>query len=78
VTAVGGNFWATDVSVTPTGTNVTILLSDGTTETFAPADATGFRGFTTAAPITSITIDAPDVPSPFWPTMDNLIIGTGN
>ena len=78
VTAVGGNFWATDVSVVPTGTDVTILLSDATTLTFTSTGPTDFRGFTTAAPITSITIDALDVPSPAWSTMDNLIIGTGN
>ena len=78
VTAVGGNFWATDVSVVPTGTDVTILLSDATTLTFTSTGPTDFRGFTTAAPITSITIDALDGPNPAWPTMDNLIIGTGN
>ncbi len=78
VTAVGGNFWATDISVAPTGTDVTILLSDGTTETFTSTGPTDFRGFTTAAPITSISIDAPDAPVTAWGTMDNLIIGTGN
>jgi hypothetical protein len=81
VTAVGGNFWATDVSVQPTGTEVVVTLSDGTTETFTSTGPTDFRGFTTAAPITSITIDAPFPSDPadgHWATMDNLIIGTGN
>ena len=78
VTAVGGNFWATDIAVQPTGTDVTILLSDATTLTFTSTGPTDFRGFTTAAPITSITIDAPDNVVTAWPTMDNLIIGTGN
>jgi len=78
VTAVGGNFWATDINVAPTGTDVTILLSDGTTETFTSTGPTDFRGFTTAAPITSISIDAPDTPVTAWGTMDNLIIGTIN
>jgi hypothetical protein len=78
VTAVGGNFWATDINVAPTGTDITILLSDGTTETFTSTGPTDFRGFTTVAPITTITIDAPDDAGNFWPTMDNLIIGTGN
>ncbi len=75
VTAVGGNFWASDVNVDPTGTAVTITLSDGTVETFTSTGPTDFRGFVTLVPITSITIDAPDVPSPTWPTMDNLISG---
>jgi subtilisin-like proprotein convertase family protein len=78
VTAVGGNFWASDVSVAPTGTDITITLSDATTVTFTSTGPTDFRGFTTAAPITTITIDAPDTGGNFWPTMDNLIIGTGN
>ncbi len=62
----------------PTGTDVTILLSDGTTVAFTSTGPADFRGFTTALPITSITIDALDVPNPAWPTMDNLIIGTSN
>ena len=78
VTAVGGNFWASDIAMQPTGTVVTILLSDGTTLAFTSTGPADFRGFTTALPITSITIDALDVPNPAWPTMDNLIIGTSN
>jgi hypothetical protein len=79
VSGVGGNFWATDISVQPTGTDVTITLSDGTTETFTSTGPSDFRGFTTAAPITSITIDAPDTGgTPYWPTMDNLIVGSAN
>ncbi len=75
VTAIGGNFWATDINVNPTGTTVTLTLSDGTVETFTSTGPTDFRGFVTLVPITSISIDAPDVPSPIWPTMDNLITG---
>jgi len=78
ITAVGGNFWASDINMQPTGTVVTILLSDGTTVAFTSTGPADFRGFTTALPITSITIDALDVPNPAWPTMDNLIIGTSN
>ncbi|HEY6942205.1 proprotein convertase P-domain-containing protein [Dokdonella sp.] len=77
VTAVGGNFWATDINVQPTGTDTTVSLSDGTTETFTSTGPTDFRGFTTAGPVTSLTVDAPDSGGNFWPTMDNLIVGTG-
>jgi subtilisin-like proprotein convertase family protein len=77
VTAVGGNFWSTDINVQPTGTDTTVTLSDGTTETFTSTGPTDFRGFTTVDPVTSITIDAPDTGGNFWPTMDNLIVGTG-
>jgi hypothetical protein len=82
VTAVGGNFYASDVGGTPiAGNEVVITLSDGTTETFNTAGDTDFRGFTTALPITSITIDAPNPSDPqdgSWSTLDNLIVGTSN
>ena len=78
VTAVGGNFWATDINVAPTGTDVTLTLSDATTLTFTSTGPSDFRGFTTVAPITSITIEAPDNVVTAWPTMDNLILGTAN
>ena len=75
VTAVGGNFWATDIAVQPTGTDNTLTLSDGTVETFTSTGPTDFRGFVTEEPITSITIEAPDTDVPIWPTMTNLIVG---
>jgi hypothetical protein len=75
VTAVGGNFWASDISVVPTGTDVTLSLSDGTLETFTSTGPTDFRGFTTAGPVTSLTVEAPDDVVTAWPTMDNLIVG---
>jgi len=82
VTAVGGNFFASDIGGAPiAGNAVDLLLSDGTTETFSTAAATDFRGFTTVAPITSISIDAPNAADPqdnSWSTMDNLIVGVGD
>jgi hypothetical protein len=75
VTAVGGNFWGTDISFGATATDVTLTLSDGTVETFTATGPTSFRGFVTAAPITSITIDASDLPVEAYSTMDNLIVG---
>jgi hypothetical protein len=82
VTAVGGNFFASDIAGTPIpGNEVDLSLSDGTTETFTTTDENDYRGFTTAAPITSITIDAPNPSDPTdssWSTMDNLLVGTAN
>jgi len=60
---------------------VVLTLSDGTTETFSTAGDTDFRGFTTALPITSITIDAPNPSDPTdssWSTLDNMIVGTAH
>ncbi len=78
VTAVGGNFWATDILVFPTGTDVTITLSDGTIESFTSSGPSDFRGFTSNVAIDSIFIDAIDSVggTPYWATMDNLIVGT--
>jgi len=80
VTAIGGNFYASDIGGAPiVGNDVVLTLSDGTTETFSTAGDTDFRGFTTALPITSITIDAPNPSDPTdssWSTLDNMIVGT--
>ncbi|MBO9663127.1 hypothetical protein [Dokdonella sp.] len=78
VTAVGGNFWATDADEAPIAMNVTVALSDGSRETFVASDRTDFRGFTSAVPITSVTIESGDSQSPSifgWTSMDNLIVG---
>ncbi|MHA7811853.1 MAG: PEP-CTERM sorting domain-containing protein [Phycisphaerales bacterium] len=77
VTAVGGNFWATDILVFPTGTDVTITLSDGTVESFTSTGPSDFRGFTSNVAIDSIMIDAVDGfdGTPYWATMDNLTVG---
>lgn len=80
VTAVGGNFWATDVAVLPTGTDIVITLSDGTVESFTSTGASDFRGFTSDIAISSIFIDAldvdPDAGPYYWATMDNLVVGS--
>lgn len=79
VTAVGGNFWGTDINVIPFAVNVNIALSDGTNVTFNTTSASAFRGFTSSSVITSMTIDAlealPDNPPFAWATMDNLYVG---
>lgn len=77
VFAVGGNFWATDVSVLPTGTDVTVTLSDGTSVTYTSSGPSDFRGFISDVAITSITIDAPSLApnDGLWATMDNLTVG---
>lgn len=78
VTAVGGNFWATDADEAPIAMNVTIALSDGSSETFVASSRSDFRGLTSAVPITSVTVESGDSQSPAifsWTTMDNLIVG---
>jgi MYXO-CTERM domain-containing protein len=74
VTAVGGNFWSTDINVLPVASTITVLLSDGQSSSFASSSASDFRGFTSAVPIVSLSIDAPGAGN-IWPTMDNLYVG---
>jgi MYXO-CTERM domain-containing protein len=76
VTAVGGNFWASDVSFFPTGTDIVINLSDGTNVSYTSTGPTDFRGFVSDVAITSMTIDAPEGVGNAWATMDNLVVGT--
>ena len=78
VTAVGGNFWAIDFNGAPTGTEVSVTLGSGETFAFATGGPGNFRGFTTHAPIASLSIDAPDGPVLAWPALDNLIVGSAN
>jgi MYXO-CTERM domain-containing protein len=79
VTAVGGNFWSTDINFNAFAADVTVELSDGQTVTFASSSASDFRGFTSNVAITSLTIDAVDgdpIDGPFaWSTLDNLYVG---
>lgn len=75
VTAVGGNFWATDINVFPIPATVTITTSDGQSSSFTSAGPNSFRGFTSNVLITSIFIDAADTPANAWSTMDNLYVG---
>ncbi len=77
VTAVGGNFWATDVDFNPTGTSIVATLNDGSTVTVPTSAASTFIGFTSDTPITSLTLDGPSsAPNDgIWATLDNLIVG---
>ncbi len=49
---------------------------------FTVSGASTFRSFTTSAPITSLTIDAPEAtpgsPPYYWSTLDNLSVGSAN
>ncbi len=75
VSAVGGNFWATDINFGAIPATVSINLSDGTSVSFNASSANDFRGFTSNVTITSLTIDAADLPVNAWSTLDNLYVG---
>jgi hypothetical protein len=74
VTAIGGNFWATDITDTFVLTPITLTLSNGTTTSFTPSSSTvgSFRGFTSALAITSMEISSV---AAVYAGMDNFTIG---
>lgn len=76
VTALGGNFYATNISDVFQSVPVTITLSNGSVTTFTPGSATlsSFRGFTTAVPIVSLTLGAPG--ASLYGGMDNFTVGS--
>jgi hypothetical protein len=76
VTAIGGDFFITNISDVFQPQPVTIALNNGTTTTFTPANLAGsFRGFTTTgAAITSLTMSAP-TGGQFYNSVDNLRVG---
>lgn len=75
VTAVGGNFWATNISDAFQAQPVVVTLSNGTTTSFTPTSATvnSYRGFTTALPITSLTLTST---ASVYAGMDNFTVGS--
>ncbi|HCT44271.1 MAG TPA: hypothetical protein DF699_03585 [Phycisphaerales bacterium] len=73
VNVIGGNFWATDVNFNPVATDITILLSDGTSTTFTTSGPTDFRGFTSSVAISTILISTADGAS--FASLDNFYVG---
>lgn len=73
VTALGGIFASTDINASVIPQVVTITLSDSTTVSLTGFD---FRGFTSATPITSLTIDGVDTPNFNWPQLNRFYVGS--
>lgn len=74
VTAIGANFFATDISDAFQSVSLTVALDDGTTTTFTPSSiADGFRGFTSDHIITQLTISAPG--ASLYSGLDDLTVG---
>lgn len=75
VRAIGGNFFATDISDNFQSVLISLLLSDGSSVDFTPASlADSYRGFLADTFITSLVISGPG-PSRYA-TLDNLTVGT--
>lgn len=75
VTAVGGNFFTTNLSDEFQAVSVAVTLSDGTTVSFTPASmADSYRGFVSDMAITSLSISAPG--QSLYASLDNFTVGT--
>jgi hypothetical protein len=81
VTAVGGDFFLTNLEENWVAGTFTVGLNDGTTSnvdllTGPPAANTvAFRGFTSDSPITSLTISGFNAPGTQFGTLDNFYVG---
>ena len=74
VFAIGANFFNTNISDAFQATLMSIVLSDGTTETFTPTSlADSYRGFVSTVAITSLVLLAPG--QSLYAGLDNLTVG---
>lgn len=75
VTAVGANFFATNLSDAFQVAAMALTLSDGTVLSFTPGSAAdSYRGFVSDVPITSLVISGPGAFR--YAGLDNLTVGT--
>lgn len=73
VYAVGGNFFATNISDAFQAVQISLSLSDGTTVSFTPTSLVdSYRGFVSTTAITSLTISAPG--QSLYAGLDNLTV----
>ncbi len=74
VTAVGGNFYITNISDAFQPLLVKLTLSDGTTANFTPTSVSdSYRGFTSNVTVTSLVVSAPG--ASLYAGLDNLTVG---
>lgn len=78
VYAFGGNFWTTDIDVSPIPSTITIHLfgAGGGSFSYASGAATDFFGLVSDTPITAFSISSANTgAAPFdWPTADNVTV----
>ncbi len=74
VTAIGANFFLSDLAENRVPGTLSIVLNDGTSNTVASSSSgpAAFRGFTSANPITSIKLRS----ASHYVTIDNLYVGS--
>ncbi len=76
VTAVGGNFFASDITFSAIPLTLTFNLSDGTSQTVNTVSSSDFTGFINLAGISSMVVDAPDSGGTFnWAAAEAIWVG---
>ena len=73
ITAVGGNFFTTDLPGNFIQGSIDILFSDSTSTNWAPSSASDFLGFVFDTPVTSMTLSP--VASEQWVTAGTITVG---
>ena len=77
VTAVGGNFFATDFDGLAASGSVTVATDDGSVVTVFDTQKDSFVGFVSTSRILSLSVTADNAPPRafMWPTANNLVFG---
>ncbi|MET0519105.1 MAG: PEP-CTERM sorting domain-containing protein [Burkholderiaceae bacterium] len=77
VTALGGNFFSSDLGDAFVATPITLTLSDATSVTFTPTSASdSYRGFTSDVAISSLTMTLTETQfQSLYAGLDNLTVG---
>jgi len=76
VTALGGFFYGSDFHGNYLGQPLTVALSDGTTHTYTPPNATTFLGFLSDVPLSWIGWVGVQGPGNNWPAVDHFYVGS--
>lgn len=76
--AIGGNFFGSDINGAFLSGDLTLVATDASgsvTQTLTSATTTGFLGFVSTGPLSSLTITSVQPVSGFlWPTVNNLTL----
>ena len=76
--AIGGNFFGSDISGLFSAGNITLVATDSlgatSSQTITGATTTSFLGFVSTGTLSSLVVEAVQGATPLWPTVDNLTL----
>jgi hypothetical protein len=79
VSAIGGNFFDSNVSGNFASGNITLVATDSTgfvSQTITNATTASFLGFVSTTALQSLSVASVQGTQFFWPTVDNLVLAT--